>query len=309
MKKPSEWISNFNSNMQYRPLFPVNNFSKSCLIYSKGGYGIFLLTTPTNDKYVVKVSRSFDEGEGPISLYIKHFASHIPNILHIIDIYIDNNPISIPLFNNVELDEPMCRVRDIDRIFVERYLNYMYFLTKACDANLAAYLGRLKNTLTYEQFVGYSFQVLVGLQTLHRLGVWHRDIKPANYLICNSENKDKNILYNYNNQRYWSFSHNMLKGKGLKLIDFGEARVRDNVDNSCLEFKNEVQVSSAEIIKLMWKYVIDKRNEDLYNELIGNLNNCNTNLVTVMFSSSIFDPYVVSDYNPTNTHKVDLLPY
>ena len=51
-----------------------------------------------------------------------------------------------------------------------------------------------------------------------------------------------------------------------------------------------------EISEVLHHLQEEKSNEELYNELIFNLDNCSTNLVSVMFSSSIFNLYAVSTY-------------
>lgn len=306
MKSPTEYLQDFED--LYKKIikpFPINNFVDSCLIYSKRIYGIFLLVDTNNDKFIVKVTTFGGDTEVPISLYIKQFASHIPNILHSIDIYRDKSPAKIPLFLKSELSDRSCKDQDITKIFIEH--TYSYYLTKACEANLGAYLGKLKNTISYNQFVGYSFQVLVGVQTLHRLGILHRDIKPANFIICNSDINTEYILYNYNNKRCWVFSHDKLEGKFMKLIDFGESIVYNNIGP---EFRSEIQVQLVTIIKLMWKYVTNKDDEShiVYQELIHNLKN-NTNLVEVMFVSSIYETNITSKCNLPNTHHINMLSY
>ena len=309
--KPSEWVEKFRRMVSFSK-FPRERFSKSCLIYSKGLYGIFLVEDREGKRYTVKVS-SFAYGikmpyEVSVGLYLKKFASNIPNLLHLEDIFIGENPESYSLFSKPKLEDSFCRDKELFSIFKEKI--YIYILTKACYYNLGYYLGKHKGTLSYYAFVGFSFQLLVGLQTLHRLGIWHRDVKAANVLVCDSEiaKTYSNIVYKYGNEGKWVLSYPKLGNRDLKWIDFGESGVYDEIDFPCKTFEYEVNVASVNIINLMWKKVEDKLFPELYEDFVKRLQTCSTSLVDVLFNSPIFN--VLKEKEEIgSSFQVDLLQF
>jgi len=300
----------------YRPMdvaFPYNEFISSCLIYTKGHYGIFMIQNKKEEMYTVKVSMySIKDPEINISLYIKQYAGHIPNILHFEHIYVGGSPLDYRLFLHSTLDSNTClnTVPNLRDIFIHN--KYFYYMTKACIGNLSYYTGKLKQKITYQQFVGYTFQVLVGLQSLHKLNIWHKDIKAANFLICNSDIFPyyPNIIYTKEEGSYqtsWKFSYENLDYKDIKIIDFGEAVILENNNIPCVTYQFEVNVAIINVIKVLWNAVSGYKDEYKYNDLIHNLRNCNTDLLDVMISSVIFQDNISETYNEPNDYIVKLL--
>jgi serine/threonine protein kinase len=297
----------------YRPMdisFPYDEYVSSCLIYNKGNYGIFMIQNRKGELYTVKVSLyTIKNDEINISLYIKQNASHIPNILHVENIYRGSNPLDYPLFRYSSLENGLCKNKPLEDIFIHN--RYYYYLTKSCMGNLSYYTGTLKQKITYQQFVGYSFQVLVGLQTLHSLNIWHSDIKPANFLICNSDISPyfNNIIYktqpNIEEFNYsWAFSYQDLQNKDIKLIDYGEAIYLENNKIPCDKYGYEVKVALVNVIDILWKSIIGDKDEDKvnkFNDFRNNLKTCTTDLLDVMINSFIFHDNL-SDFteNPTD---------
>lgn len=313
--KPTEWI---NKILNYKTLnlvdFPVDKFIKSCIIYFKRHYGIFLLTDINGKYFTVKVNMIDLYGIGfeyATGLYLKQFANHIPNLLYPEDIYKGNTPLDYPLFNNPrqKLQEVSCKDVNITNIFPYEYANlvYHYYLTKACDYNLGYYFGKYGGSFTYDSFVGFVFQLLVGLQTMYRLGVYHGDMKPANILLCSSEIAKTNriITYKYGDVKTWNISYDILNDTDLKIIDYGNSKVVDNIEDMFEAFNNEVIISLIGIIKIMWNKVINKQKGENYLNLLDRLKECNTNLVDVMLNAPIFGELE----NGNTGHIVELLTY
>ncbi len=185
----------------------------------------------------------------------------------------------------------------------------MYYLTEACGADMGRYLGTggrgLGYTLDYNQFVGYTFQLLVGLQSIHRLGLHHNDVKPANVIVCGDTTDFDNILYNYNGERYWCFSYGeVLRGNNIKVFDFGDVKIPRDMTQPCLVTKDSVAL--VPIVKIMWNSTVGEKDQGLFNQLIQNLQACETNLLDVMLESAIFNPFTVG-CSPGQTHVVNLL--
>ena len=315
--KPTQWIEKFQDDLRkMNSPFMAGNFKESCLIHSKGGYGIFLLEDYNGKRYTVKVTYFGDNLEIPVGLYVKQFASSIPNLLHVEGVYKGGNPLGYPLFTKNVLNDTGCKKEDLVSIFTERQRTdkYFYYLTKACSYNLGYYFGTMKGTLTFNAFVGFSFSLLVGLQTLHRLGVWHRDLGTRNVLMCKSDiaNKYSNIRYTYNdgtNNKTWTLSYKDLENRDMKLIDYGEASVMDDITDHCLKFKNEVSVSLVLLLDTMWRRVIDKTDEreKQYADLKSRLKACTTTILDPMLNSEIYDS--ISNISSNNTYDVELLPF
>lgn len=293
--------------------FPSTSFSKSCLRYTKKLYGIFLLEDYIGKKYNVKVFEKHSNQEIPISLYIKKFASHIPNLLHPLNVYSGENPMYYNLFREDRLENPVCVDKNIRDIFTYNG-DYSYYLTDNCSYNLNYYLGKGKGILTYDTFVGWVFSLLVAIQTLHRLGIWHHDIKLANILVCDSEisKNYSNITYIYDdgvNSRSWTLNYKDLKNIDLKIIDYGDSRVVDDITNSCEDFSNEISIALVAVLDIMWKKVIDKdqEKEEKYFDLKNKLKNCSTTIIEPMFNSKIFDSLISESSN--DAYNVTLLNF
>jgi serine/threonine protein kinase len=307
--KPTEWLQKLNkTSLSY---FPYDKFEKSCLIYSKSNYGIFLLEDKNGKRYTVKVKAYtyLVPPEENTALYVKHFASHIPNLLHVEDIYMGATPAYADLFKKPQRIDPTCKDGNLYTLFGHSG-KFLYYLTKACYYNLGYFFGpKIKGELTYEAFVGFSFQLVVGLQTLHRLGVWHGDIKPANILVCNSEIAQKNryIKYTYNDKISWTLSYDVLENRDFKIIDYGESKVLNDITEGCKSFKYEVNVAFYNIITLMWKKVINKQNINLYEDFIFRLKNCETDINDIMLEAPIFEK--LKNLDVKNSYEVKLLPY
>jgi len=282
---PSQYIKDlFKKDLN---LFPVQNYTTSCLIYKKRSYGIFYVTGKDNVMYTIKVvlNNLFSNTyETCINLYLKRFASQIPNLLIVEDVYIGDNPLRYPLFTQKnKLDSTFCKSADLKEIFINDYMNkYVYTVTETCLYNLGYYLGSHGGRLDYYTFVAYTFELFVALQTLHRLGVWHKDLKPANVLVCQ---KDISVDYIYEDI-IWTTSY---KKGYLKLIDFGESIVVDNVSAPCQDFHYEVNVGLANIVQLMWNKTEGVKNIKMYEDLFLLMKNCQTSVLDLMLTSPIFD--------------------
>lgn len=320
--KPSEWLQKILDETKFKE-FPVQQFSKSCLLYFKRDYAIFLMESIENKFYTVKIqasygrmiARAYNNKELAIGLYIKKFASHIPNILHVKEIFLGNNPNSYPLFTREVLKIPNCKKGDIREIYpsIGEKEEFSYYVMEACNYNLNYYLGLGKGVLSYEAFLGFSFGLLVGLQTLHRLGIIHRDIKAPNILLCNStiskEYENIKYIYNGNLTKTWTIPYLVLNNVDIKIIDFGESEIIDkDIINECKLFKNEISVALVQVFKLMWSKVVNKneRMEVNYLFLIDALQNCSSSLIEIMFLP-VFD--IFSNELSTKSYTVNLLPF
>ena len=268
--------------------FPTELFSKSCLIYKKGTYGIFYLEGKDGKYYTVKVT--LDTNEVNINKYIKENAGNNPNLLIVKGIYYDKSPIYLSLFSdkNNKLVNPVCKNLEVEKIFSKNtYLKHVFYLTEACLYNLGFYLGTYGGRLSYQEFVNYTFEMFSALQTLHSLNIWHRDIKPANFLIC--EDKDINSVKYIFAERSWKV--NNIDNKFIKLIDFGDAIIQE-VTNPCIEYQYEVNVALLNVIRLMWIKINDEKNNIEYEDLIERVKNCQTSLLDIMLNAKIFDKLV-----------------
>lgn len=318
---PSEWIKKIHSENYYRE-FPMEMFRKSCLIYKKNDYGIFLLEDMNGEKYTAKVLYypAPLAGEVEISLYIKEVlelnkaldGEIIPTFLLPDYIYVGRTPLDYPLFNQMKDNNlsTACKSYDIRDIFfggsgsikdtyekTKNRFKYVYYLTKACQYNLAQYFGVLKKTISYQTFVKFAFEFLVGMQTLYSLGIWHKDIKSPNILVCVSS-----VSYVYlfpNGERRFISSKGPEDNKVIKIIDFGEAKIYDTTDRNntpCKLFMDEINFSVISILNLMWSKTVfsskDDENKDIaqvkYNNLVSSLKACDTDLIPVLLNSDIF---------------------
>jgi len=271
-------------------MFPVEEFEKSCLIYKKGYYGIFYLVGKNGKNYTVKVT--LDPGEIQISKYIKQYAGNMPNLLILEGVYEDVSPYYIPFFNKNKLENPICKNLKVEEVFYStpsnKNVNYFYYLTKACLYNIGYFLGTYKGTLSYQEFVNYSFEMLAALYTLHSLKIWHRDIKPANFLICGDDPTSvKYILGN----KSWKIDSK----RYIKLIDFGESKIVKDVVNPCEEFKFEVDVALLNVIQLMWRKIEGEKNVNDYEDLIIRMKNCKTNISDIILNAKIFDNLISNE--------------
>jgi serine/threonine protein kinase len=279
--------------------FPFNKFDKSCLIYTKGSYGIFLLSeSDDTEKYFVVKIKMFGVGnigifdkEENTALYIKENYKNMPNILVPEDIYIDQSPINYSLFTdkNKRLKLPECKDATLAKIFTDIGY-YSYYLTKAGLYNLGYYLGTYKGRLSYRAFVGFSFQLLAALLTLHDLGVWHGDIKPQNILVANKEITSPSISYKFGD-KVWTIQYSDLSDRDLKIIDYGNSEIMKDVENTCDTFKYEVSIAVVSVIQTMWNKTDDKESHlQEYEQLIQLLKNCKTKIIDVISSSEIYKP-------------------
>lgn len=310
--KAGEWntfVEKLRKNNYYKD-FPANLFKKSCIIYKKGDYGIFLLEDLNGEKYTAKILYypAPLKGEIEISLYIKEFAAHIPTFLLPNYIYVGDSPINYPLFNS-NRDNNMslsCKPYNIRDIFFGSYnpttgrkIRYTYYITKACQYNLAQYFGMFKKTIDYNTFVKFTFEFLIGIQTLYTLGIWHNDVKAANLLVCQDNNSYVYIFPN-GERRFISSSsmsaeeETKSNNQCIKIIDFGESKIVDNLDNNkvCKMFMNEINVAVTSILNLMWSKttVINNKNEEIkYNKLISSLKSCETDLISVILNAELFN--------------------
>ena len=273
--------------------FSPDEFDKSCLIYNKSTYGIFLVTGKDGENYTIKVSvgnGSMLSMEILIAFYIKDELGDMPNLLVPEDVYIGYNPIYYPLFTSSSnrLNLPQCKVLTLNNIFLGKDMEYNYYVTKACLYNLGYYLGTHKGLLSYKAFVAFSFQILMALQSLHKIGIWHRDVKTQNILVCNSDLARQGysgISYVINDS-VWTINYKDTNGRDLKVIDYGESMIMNDFENPCLSFSYEVTVAVVNIFTVMWSKVFDK---GLYFEnLISRLRNCKTSILDIISAAPIY---------------------
>ena len=289
--------------------FPAERFDKSCLIYTKNNYGIFLVTSHTGQNYTIKVNSYLGHLTEEIltSVYIQKKHVDMPNLLLPEAIYIGRNPANYPLFNDEKnrLKLKECKDANLREIFNER-LTHSYYVTKACLYNLGYYLGVHKGTLSYKAFVAFSFQILAALQVLHNIDVWHRDIKPQNILVCNSELVGKGysgISYSGGDGKVWTIQYEDTQGRDMKIIDYGESFIMKDTKNPCVAFEYEVTVATVSVFNVMWSKVVDKNgNSEKFNNLISLLKNCKTTIFQVLQDANIYDDLL---YESVNTYKVN----
>lgn len=282
-------------------VFPEYNYTASCLIYSKRQYGLFLLRHRNGDYYVAKVVDTGDTQESEIGLFIKDNIGNFPNILVPETIYVGNNPNKYELFSNpVNLNPDSCKSEDINKIFVA--YKYIYYITKSCSFNFPKFFA-MKNELSYYQFTGFTLQLLLALQTLYKIGIRHGDLAGRNILVCD-KNPDSETVYQLRNNIFL-MTNDQMRYKELKLTDFGESRYA-TYKNPCFENANEIKFQGVDTIKLFWKNTIGKDDDNYYNELMNNLNNCSTNLYDVIQRSRIFDIFIV-DRVPIGSNIVKLI--
>jgi len=294
--------------------FPTEKFDKSCLIYMKNDYGIFLVTGKDGQNYTIKVNTYLGNVSDEVvtALYIQKNVDN-PNLLLPEAIYVGRPPFVYPLFDNenYRLQLKECKSTNLRSIFKE-HLTYTYYITKACLYNLGYYLGTHKGTLTYKAFVAFSFQILAALQSLHNIKVWHRDIKPQNILICNSELvKDgyNGISYIFGTERkegkVWTIKYEDTEGRDVKIIDYGESYVmKEDTTTPCLTFEYEVTVATVSVFNVMWNKVIDKDPElSKYDQLISLLKNCKTSIFDVLQNAEIYSQLL---YETEGSYKVNI---
>jgi serine/threonine protein kinase len=310
--KPTEWIKYLTETEKFEQL-DTGKFSQSCMIYAKGTYGIFLI----DGRYTVKVKQYFyNDNEILIGLYVDRFASHIPNLLHVIDVFVGDNPITYPLFNT-KLTDYRCKDLDSKTVFKNtfgtEYGKYSYYFTDACFYNLNYYLGKNKGTFTYDAFVDFVFGILVGLQTLHHLGILHNDFKAPNILLCESSIKTEYIQYVYQKSENqtpitWTLSYKNMDNRDIKVMDYGDAKVINDVANHCTSFTFEITFALVAVFELMWRFVLDKDEikEQLYQDLIRRCKTCTTTLLDIMVNAEIFLP-IQNINTQSSTHIVNLL--
>jgi serine/threonine protein kinase len=292
--------------------FPINDFDKSCLIYTKGEYGIFLLRGIDENYYTAKIKYfGFNYGakldnEDEIALYLKANAKNMPNLLVPEEIYYDNSPIEYLLFtdksNRLLLSQ--CKDATLDKIFIHSKNRYSYYITKAGLYNLGYYLGTYKGVLSYETFIGFSFQILAGLQVLHSLGIWHRDIKPQNILIFESDKNTPDITYKYRDKK-WTIKYPDLLYRELKIIDYGESQLNKDVITPCKTFQYETSVAVVNVMQIMWNKVTnkeDKNKEEYFQDLIFLLKNCETHIIDVISNAKIYKN--LSENETTNNEYI-----
>ena len=288
--------------------FPAEEFERSCLIYTKNNYGIFLVTGKDGNNYTLKVTAHLHKltEEEITALYIKRNVN-MPNLLLPEAIYIGHNPTRYPLFNDEKnrLSLKECKSADLTTIFNDR-LHHSYYVTKACSYNLGYYLGTHKGTLTYKAFVAFSFQILAALQALHNIGVWHRDIKPQNILVCNSEFSGDytGISYIGKENKVWTIKYEDTEKRDLKIIDYGESFVMKESKNPCITFEYEVTVATASVFNVMWSKVTNKNGRgEKFDQLIDLLKNCKTSIFEVLQEAEIYDELL---YDGEHTYKVSI---
>lgn len=288
-------------------IFPADYYKISCLIYSKGNYGIFLLKDWTGKFAVVKVIYFYDNMvESSLGLYIKDKAGNVPNLLHPEQIYKGDNPKRYRVFQNLNLQNNVCKKdADIKKIFIQDDL-YAYYVTQLCAFNLQAYLGREKKKLTYYQFVAFTFELLIALQTLYKIGVFHRDVKAANVLICDTDLEDTSVVYQTDKGLRRVIDYEKSEYKYIKLADFGESILQDSI-TPCMDFNNEIKIALVGTIDYMWRNTLNQENPELYQLLVENLKGCQTDLYDIIERSNIFDILVGQNKNNENAKIVNLL--
>src|SRR5437867_3249650 len=131
------------------PRFDQEKYKGSCLIYSKGSYGIFLVMGLDDKAYVIKVVlggyQGREDNETAIALYLLKFLkkNEFPNLMLPEGIYEGENPVYYTLFRGKDkkLNLPQCKELDVAKVFPNTRWNYNYYVTKACSYNLGYYFG------------------------------------------------------------------------------------------------------------------------------------------------------------------------
>lgn len=273
--------------------FPEENYLQSCLIYSKSSYGLFLLKNKNGDYYVVKVSDIKDYSrESAIGLFIKNRINDFPNLLVPEEIYQGLNPNAYSLFVHSVFFDDACKKENIREIFTSN--KYIYYITKACSFNLQKYIF-LGNKLSYYQFAGFTFQLILALQILYEIGVKHNDVKQANILVCDTHSSER--IYQLGNIT-WFVNNELMEYKEIKLADFGESNVQ-LLKYSCLNVRNEIKIALINVINYMWKNTETEIQYE-YEELLENLKNCQTNLYDVIKESQLFNIFLVNEVSETS---------
>ncbi len=306
--KISDKTENIRNSFKLSEFSPTK-FDKSCLIYNKSTYGIFLVTGKDGENYTIKVSMGNGlrlSDEILIAFYIKDELGDMPNLLVPENVYLGKNPINYPLFTSPSnrLNLSQCKPVTLTNIFLTRDFEYNYYVTKACLYNLGYYLGTHKGLLSYKAFVAFSFQVLTALQSLHKIGIWHRDVKTQNILVCDSDIAKRGysgITYVIDGMS-WTIKYKDTDGRDFKVIDYGESIIMNEFENPCLKFSYEVTVAVVNIFNAMWAKVFDK---GLYfEELISSLRDCKTSIVDVITGAPI---YKKLKYDDPQTFRVNIL--
>ena len=154
----------------------------------------------------------------------------------------------------------------------------------------------MKTRLTYDQFIGFSFQLIVAVQTIHVLDVIHGDIKHSNYIVCDTDNDS--VTYK-DGKSMWFINYREMNNKYVKLIDFGYAYVGKKCSGEKRDRYNLV------LIMDFMKSKTDNFNDEYtYKRFIEQLKDCDINLKTVLHSE-IFDSLKISKSN--SEYVVDLL--
>lgn len=269
---------------------PIEKISKSCLIYIKNHYGIFIVEDINSVRYTVKVLvfGGFIEHEVYIPLYLKKNAGDNPNILFPEFIYIGQAPQMYSVFRQSSPLSSQCKDGDLPYIFNSNLNKYIYYFTRLCDSSMTQYFGPkgLNKKIDFETFSILAFQIISGLQTLHALGVHHRDIKHQNVLLC-SDNKN----YVYISEKNKWYIPSTKENKVAKIIDFGDSIATRKEIIPCKDLSNEIKYALKALLVFMWYNTMIKESQiykNQYDDLINKIQNCSTSLFEVLKTADIF---------------------
>lgn len=258
-----------------------------CLMYQKGPTVIFKALLPTDEIKLIKgVSPGgYIPGEFILGDYLYQRARDIPHIVHLETMFIAGRP-EVLMKKYPLLRDPTCI--NLNTI-PNSYSNYVYGVYELCLTSLSKYIGQ--NYLMINQFIGFCFQIIIGFYILEHLGIMHRDIKPQNIVVCEMEQRYDYLIYQYKGN-YWTLDPNLLGYKYIKIIDFGEAILLDNVDH-CKFFNPDPRHICQFIINLLWKRIIaDDRtvdNERMFMGLCKRLVECKEeSLMDILLTEEIF---------------------